>query len=95
MLHEEITLMRGYMVSLGNRTHQDKKGVGKNQKENIMLYENQYFLEDLVRERIEAFVKESEEERLYKMAKPGKSEFQRYLPYASALIFIVIAIVFI
>jgi len=60
-----------------------------------MLYENQYFLEDLVRERIEAFVKESEDERLYKMAKPGKSEFQRYLPYATALVFIVIAIVFI
>ncbi len=49
--------------------------------------------ESQVRLRIEALIKEAEEERLLKIAEPSKSEVQRLLPYAMALAFIVIAIV--
>jgi hypothetical protein len=80
-------LMPGCLVSSRNSISQNKKGAGKNQKEETMLYESH------VRPRIEALIKEAEEERLLKMAEPSKSEVQRLLPYAIALAFIVIAIV--
>lgn len=57
------------------------------------MYQSQYLLEELGRQRIEAFRKEAEEERLLKMVEPNKSEVQRYLPYAVAFASIVIAIV--
>jgi len=60
-----------------------------------MLYENQYMLEELIRQRIEAFINEAEHERLLKSVEPNKSELQRLLPYAMALTFIMIAIVII
>ena len=58
-----------------------------------MLYENQYMLEELIRQRIEAFMNEAEHERLLKSVEPSKSGLQRLLPYAMALTFIMIAIV--
>ncbi len=57
-----------------------------------MLYESQYLIEELGRQRIEEIRKESEEKRLIKMAEPNKSEVKRLLPYAVAFASIVIAI---
>ncbi len=58
-----------------------------------MVYESQYLLEELGRQRIEALRKEAEEERHLKMAEPNRSEIKRVLPYAVAFASIVIAIV--
>lgn len=57
-----------------------------------MLYESQYLIEELGRQRIEDLRKESEEKRLIKMTEPNKSEVKRLLPYAVAFASIVIAI---
>ena len=57
-----------------------------------MLYESQYLLEEMGRQRIEALRKETEEKRLLKMGEPIKSEVNRFVPYAIAFTSILIAI---
>ena len=57
-----------------------------------MLYESQYLLEEMGRQRIEALRKETEEKRLLKMGEPIISEVRRYMPYALAFTSILIAI---
>ena len=57
-----------------------------------MLYESQYLLEEMGRQRIEALRKETEEKRLLKMGEPIKSEVRRYMPYALVFTSILIAI---
>ena len=57
-----------------------------------MLYESQYLLEEMGRQRIEALRKETEEKRLLKMGEMTKSEVRRFMPYAIAITSILIAI---
>ncbi len=57
-----------------------------------MLYESQYLLEEMGRQRIEALRSETEEKRLLKMGETTKSEVTRFMPYAVAFTSILIAI---
>ena len=57
-----------------------------------MLYESQYLLEEIGRQRIETLRNETEEKRLLKMGETTKAEVNRYVPYAIALTSILIAI---
>ena len=57
-----------------------------------MLYESQYLLEEMGRQRIEALRNETEEKRLLKMGETTKAEVNRDVPYAIALTSILIAI---
>jgi hypothetical protein len=57
-----------------------------------MLYESQYLLEEMGRQRIETLRNETEEKRLLKMGETTKAEVTRYVPYAIALTSILIAI---
>ncbi len=57
-----------------------------------MLYESQYLLEEMGRQRIETLRNETEQKRLLKMGETTKAEVNRYVPYAIALTSVVIAI---
>ena len=57
-----------------------------------MLYESQYLLEEMGRQRLEALRNETEERRFLKMGEPSKSDVNRFVPYAIALTSILIAI---
>ena len=57
-----------------------------------MLYESQYLLEEMGRQRIETLRNETEEKRLLKMGETTKAEVNRCVPYAIALTSILIAI---
>jgi len=57
-----------------------------------MLYESQYLLEEIGRQRIEALRNEAEEKRLIKMGDMTKAKVNRYVPYAIAFTSILIAI---
>ena len=57
-----------------------------------MLYESQYLLEEMGRQRIETLRNETEEKRLLKMGETTKADVTRYVPSAIALSSILIAI---
>lgn len=57
-----------------------------------MLYESQYLLEEIGRQRIEALHNETEEKRLLKMGEMTRAKVNRYVPYAIAFTSILIAI---
>ena len=57
-----------------------------------MLYESQYLLEEIGRQRIEALRNETEERRLLKMGERTKAKVNRYVPLAIAFTSILIAI---
>ena len=59
------------------------------------MFESQYMLEELGRQKIDTLRKEAEEERLRRLVEPEKKEIYRTLPYALTLASIVIAIVII
>ena len=57
-----------------------------------MLYENQYLLEEMGKQRIETFRKQTEGKRLLMVRGTNKSEVKRFIPYAIAFSSILIAI---
>ncbi len=57
-----------------------------------MLYESQYLLEEMGRQRIEMFSTKTEEKRLLKMGERHTSEVKRFMPYAIVFTSILIAI---
>ncbi len=57
-----------------------------------MLYESQYLIEEMGRQRIETLRKQTEEGRLLKMGETTTTGVKRYMPFALALASILIAI---